>query len=64
MDVNEIMKMLDWNNDQEIQEEGICMAKQVKCLSLFMQPMDKQRDLNWPGAYIIFERLQSYRDEI
>lgn len=94
MDINEIMKMLDWNNDQEIQEEGICMAKQVKCLSLFMQPMDKQfnknvwencaiilcekedalltpylfqlldwlRDLNWPGAYIIFERLQSYRD--
>lgn len=94
MNINEIMKMLDWNNDQEIQNEGICMAEQVKCLSLFMQPMDKQfnkniwencavilskkedelltpylfqlldwlKDLNWPGAIVICERLQEYKD--
>lgn len=94
MDIDDILKMLDWNNDLKIQQEGRCIAGKVKCLNVFVQPMDKQfnkniwencaiilsekedelltpylfrlldwlQDLNWPGACIILERLQSYRD--
>ena len=62
MDINEIMKMLDWNNDSEIQNEGIYMAKEVKCLSLFMQPMDKQFNKNvWENCAII---LSEKEDEL
>ena len=94
MNIDEILKMLDWNNDLKTQQEGRHIAGKVKCLSVFVQPMDKQfnkniwencaiilsekedklltpylfrlldwlQDLNWPGACIILERLQSYQD--
>ena len=94
MDIDNILKMLDWNNDLKTQQEGRRIAGKVKCLSVFVQPMDRQfnkniwencamilsekedelltpylfrlldwlQDLNWPGACIILERLQSYRD--
>ena len=94
MDIDDILKMLDWNNDLETQQEGRRIAGKVKCLNVFMQPVDKQfnknvwencaiilsekedelltpylfelldwlRDLNWPGAIIILERLQKYQD--
>lgn len=91
--MNEILRMLDWNNHIEVQKQGREKAKQIECLSIFMQPMDKGynkniwencalilsekederlwpylvrllewiKDLNWPGAMIIFERLQRYQ---
>ena len=94
MDIDDTLKMLDWNNDLKTQQEGRRIAGKVKCLSVFVQPMDKHfnkniwencamilsekedelltpylfqlldwlQDLNWPGACIILERLQSYRD--
>lgn len=93
MEIDNILKMLDWNNDLKTQQEGRRIAGKVKCLSVFVQPKDKQfnkniwencaiilsekedelltpylfqlldwlQDLNWPGACIILERLQSYR---
>lgn len=54
MDINDILKMLDWNNDVEIQEEGRLQASQVNCLNIFMQPMDEQYNKNiWENCAII-----------
>ena len=39
--IDEIMDMLNWNNSDEMQSTGIALAKQVKCLSIFMQPVGK-----------------------
>ena len=46
MDIDDILKMLDWNNDLDIQREGRRKAATVKCLSVFMQPMDKEFNKN------------------
>ena len=94
MDINKIMDMLDWNNDEEVQKEGRRLAANVKCLNIFMQPGDELYnknvwencalilseksdqllrpyitellkwlcDLNWPGSWIILERLKNYQD--
>ena len=90
LDYNEIIEMLDWNNPPEVQKKGIELARQVKCLNVFLQPFlpnaskslwenaaivlceksDEElspyfqgmlewiRDLNVPGAEIVFERLK------
>ncbi len=92
LDINEIMRCLDWNSSKSKQAEGIEMAKEVKCLSAFFQPLDLEfnknvwdncakvlserpdcelkpylsrmfewiKDLNWPGALCIMERLRFY----
>ena len=38
LDYDEIIEMLDWNNPPEVQEKGIELARQVKCLNVFLQP--------------------------
>ena len=32
------MDLLDWNNSIEKQEQGIKLAKEVKCINVFLQP--------------------------
>lgn len=87
------MKLIDWNNSIEEQLQGIELAKNVKCLSVFLRPgmpygknvwyncakilsertdeeletyivalMEWLQDMNWPGAFCIFDRLQKYSD--
>ena len=46
MDIDDILKMLDWNNDLDIQREGRRKAANVKCLNAFMQPADKEFNKN------------------
>lgn len=54
--------MLDWNNDLKTQQEGRRNAEQVKCLSVFMQPMDKQFNKNiWENCAIV---LSEKEDEL
>lgn len=36
--IDEVMDMLDCNNDVEIQEKGIELAKNVKCINVFILP--------------------------
>lgn len=91
--VDTIMNLIDWNNSIEEQAQGIALAKDVKCLSVFLRPgmpygenvwyncakilsertdeelepyivalMEWLQDMNWPGAFCIFDRLQKYAD--
>lgn len=41
--IDEIMKMLDWNNPIEEQERGIELGRQIKSINVFLQPC-------YPGA--------------
>lgn len=38
IDIDSIVKMLDWDNDISIQASGIAQAGEVKCLKAFFQP--------------------------
>lgn len=58
-DLNDILKMLDWNNDAETQRKGRQEASQVMCLSLFMQPMDAQFNKNiWDNCALIISEKE------
>ena len=95
VNIDYIMDLLDWNNSIERQEQGIEMAKDVKCINVFLQPgsryygknvwdncakilsarsneelspymielMEWLQDMNWPGAFCIFERLKGMVNE-
>lgn len=92
--IDELFDMLSWNSDEETQKKGIELAKNVKCISVFLQPSGPEHskdvwencakilasypdevliyhtegllewlaDMNWPGAYIIFDRLVEFKD--
>ena len=94
-DIDKIMDMLDWNNTMEIQEKGRDLARNIKCINVFLQPGNLEynknvwnncaiilsertdselkpyldrlfewlMDMNWPGAYCIYERLKQYKDK-
>ena len=38
VNIDYIMDLLDWNNSIEKQEQGIALAKDVKCINVFLQP--------------------------
>ena len=38
VDIDKIMDMLDWNNPPEVQEEGRALAREVRCINVFLQP--------------------------
>ncbi len=38
VNIDDIMDLLDWNNSTEKQEQGIQLAKDVKCINIFLQP--------------------------
>ena len=90
--IDDIMDMLSWNNSEEIQSKGIELAKNVRSLNVFIQPINQfhgkdvwdncakilveksdeileyylyqlfewLKDMNWPGAFIIYERLKKF----
>lgn len=95
VNISEIMDMLDWNMSAEIQTKGICLARDIKTITPFIQPLTPRhnknvwgncaviiaeksdeklkpyliellewlQDMNWPGAFCIFDRLQKYSDK-
>ena len=38
VNIDYIMDLLDWNNSIEKQEQGVELAKEVKCINVFLQP--------------------------
>ena len=38
VNIDYIMDLLDWNNSIEKQEQGVKLAKEVKCINVFLQP--------------------------
>ena len=67
---NDIMNMLDWNNDLSVQERGRRLAKDIECINIFFQPMDRKYNKNvWDNcALILFEKadeeLRPYLDRM
>lgn len=63
LSIDEIMQMLDCNNEKRIQQKGLKIAQNVKCLRAFMQPLDKKYNKNvWENcAMVIYNRTD---DEI
>lgn len=92
--IDKIMDMLDCNNSIEIQKKGIELAKNVKCINVFILPKNLKynkkvwencakiltdktdeilnpylmkilewiKDINWPGALTIVNRLKKFYD--
>ena len=56
--INNIMDLLDWNNSEEKQAKGIELARDVKCINIFLQPVDDGYNKNvWDNcAKILSER--------
>lgn len=70
VNIDYIMDLLDWNNGLEKQKEGIRLAKEVKCINVFLQPCDKYYNKNvWDNCAIILsertdEELSPYLIEL
>lgn len=93
--IEKIFNMIDWNNREDIQQEGIELARQIENIEMFLQPdiplyskniwencakilskksdevlkpyliplLEWLQDINWPGAFIILDRLKRYEDD-
>ncbi len=58
IEIDYIMKLLDWNNSEEEQAEGIALARNVQSINVFLQPHDEYNNKNvWDNcAKILAER--------
>ena len=52
------MDLIDWNNSEDNQAKGIELAHEVKCISIFLQPVEKHYNKNvWDNcAKILSEK--------
>lgn len=66
VNIDVIMDMLDWNQPEDVQEKGRLLAREVRCINVFLQPGSKEHNKNVWGncAQILSERsdeeLQPY----
>jgi len=63
--LDEIMDMLHWHSDAQEQEEGLTLARQIKDLSVFLQPLEYGNKAVWDNCAKIFvgmtdEELEPY----
>lgn len=56
--IDDIMDMLDWNQSKEEQEKGLKLAKNIKSINVFIQPLDPKHNKNvWENcAKVLSER--------
>ena len=70
IDIDSIMKMLDWNESSKNQLEGIKLAKEVKAINVFLRPHDSNNNKNvWYNCAIILSQkdaseLRPYYSEL
>ena len=91
-DIDRIIDYLSWNNDENLQVQGIELAKKIKHLSVLIMPIEDKstwvncakvlvsksdrelepyflalfewlKDMNWPGASLIYDRLIKVKEE-
>jgi len=57
-DISILMNMIDWNSSEENQQKGIELAKKVKDLNIFLQPLFPSFNKNvWDNcAKILYEK--------
>lgn len=48
--IDEIIEMLNWGNPEEVQEKGIELAKQVKHVHIFVQPIMDNAKAYWENC--------------
>ena len=58
--IDEIMKMLDWNNSIETQQKGIELAKDIQSINAFVLPMNPSKSV-WENCAKI---LSAKPDEV
>lgn len=58
VNIDYIMSLLDWNNSPKKQERGLRMARNVKCINVFLQPLSCHYGKNvWENcAKVLSER--------
>ena len=56
--IDYIMDLLDWNNSVVNQAEGMKLAREIKCIKVFLQPCDENHNKNvWDNcAKILSEK--------
>ena len=56
--IDDIMDMLDWNHSKEEQEKGLKLARTIKSINVFIQPLDSKHNKNvWENcAKVLSER--------
>ena len=70
VNIDYIMDLLDWNNSIEKQEQGVKLAKNVKCINVFLQPGSRHYGKNvWDNCAKILsarsnEELSPYLIEL
>lgn len=70
VNIDYIMDLLDWNNSIEKQEQGVKLAKEVKCINVFLQPGNRYYGKNvWDNCAKILsarsnEELSPYLIEL
>ena len=63
IELDEIMRMINWNSDIQTQERGIQLAHQINDLSVFLQPMKYGSKAVWDNcAKILAERSDDELD--
>ena len=68
--IDEIMDMLDWHKPPEIQKKGRELAKEIKCINVFLQPGHPEYNKNvWDNCAAILaartdEELRPYLYEL
>lgn len=56
--IDEIMDMLDWNNNIDIQKKGIKLGGKIRCINVFLQPRHSGHGKNvWENcAKILYQK--------
>ena len=68
--IDDIMYMLSWDKPLEVQQQGIELSKNIKCINVFLQPCHKEHNKNvWDNCAIILsqrsdQELKPYISEL
>jgi len=62
--INEILDMLDWNNSDLVQQEGIYYASKIDDITLFLQPNSDMHSKNvWENCAKVLSQKQDHELE-
>lgn len=63
-DIDKILDMLNWNNDIEVQKEGLRLANNIECINCFFRPIGKKVGKNqWENCAKVIARKKDIEIE-